>query len=62
MLMEETKKYTAALREGCSQEEREEMHNIILGIQKLISEKSNANGYDIPSHHVIGSRNLGTAS
>ena len=39
LLMEETKRFTSALREGCSIEEKEKMLKKIEEIQKLLEEK-----------------------
>ena len=39
LLMEETKKLTSAIREGCSLEEKERMRNTIEEIQALLGKK-----------------------
>ena len=44
LLMEETQKFTRALREGCSIEEKEKMRQKIEEVQKLIEEKRHTNG------------------
>jgi hypothetical protein len=39
LLMEETKKLTLCMRDGCTAEEKDNRRNIIEGIQKLLTEK-----------------------
>jgi hypothetical protein len=39
LLMEETKKLTLGIRDGCTAEEKDNQRNIIEGIQKLLAEK-----------------------
>ena len=46
ILMRETKKYTSCLREGCPQEEKDELRKKIDMILKLLQEKKEKKGFN----------------